>query len=218
MIGTVCFIYWYKPCWKQDFKKQIAGETPPPRCWSITCVLGIVRALKGLNRWKPTGWPIRWRRLRSQPHSVLQQEGTENMWGLLWGCGLNPSPENRGTTMKLIFPSQSAKHVSLVLPPHTYTCTCICLCVNTNKMLITRRLSALPAERADYLLDNYKSCHLKYCWNMLVPFNKEQGTKNVKIRMKRQFHALPQGWLLTLNCSLSYEVTRSCLPGIPCSA
>lgn len=69
------------------------------------------------------------------------------------------------------------------LPPHTYTCTCICLCVNTNKMLITRRLSALPAERADYLLDSYKSCHLKYCWNMLVPFNMEKGTKNVKIRM-----------------------------------
>ena len=57
-------------------------------------------------------------------------------------------------------------------------------------MFITRRLSALPAERTDYLLDNYESCHLKYGWNMLISFNKEQGTKDVKTSMKHQLHAL----------------------------
>lgn len=60
-------------------------------------------------------------------------------------------------------------------------------------MLINTILTALPAERTDYLLDNYESCHLKYCWNMLASVNKEQGTKDVKIRMERQLHALPQG-------------------------
>lgn len=47
-------------------------------------------------------------------------------------------------------------------------------------------------------------------------FNKEQGTKDVKIRMKCQLHALPPGQLL--NFFLSQEVIKPCPPSIPCSA
>lgn len=140
-----------------------------PHFWSITCILGIVRTLKGLHRWKTTVGPIRWRKLWSQ------EVGTEKMWGLIWSCGLNPSPslQNKGTTMKLIFPYPSAKHVSMVLPLHACTCTCICLYANKTKVIITRRLSAVPAERTVYLCDKYKSRHLKCCWNMLIFFQQE---------------------------------------------
>lgn len=135
-----------------------------PHFWSITCTLGIVRTLKGLNRWNTIVEPIRWRKLWSQ------EEGMEKEWELIWNCGLKPSPshQNKGTTVKLIVPSPSVKHVSLVLPPHACTCTCICLHVNKTKLLITGSLSAVPAERTVYLCDKYKSCRLECCWNMLI--------------------------------------------------
>lgn len=120
--------------------KLSVGEILPQHCWSITCVLDILRTPKGLYGWKTAGWTISQRGLWSQQHFTLQQEGTEKMWGLLWDCGSLSFHSKQKDHYKLMLPSPSAKCIALILPPHAYTCTCTYLCVNKTKMLITRRL------------------------------------------------------------------------------
>lgn len=125
-----------------------------PHLQSITCIPDIVRTLKGLNRWKRIVGPIRWRK----------EEGTEKMWGLIWSCGLNPSPshQNKGTLPKCQISSfdfaSSCMHVYLYMYIYMY--------IKPNCLSLGD--SAVPAESTVYLSDKYKSCHLKCCWNMLI--------------------------------------------------
>lgn len=167
-----------------------------PHFWSITCILGIVRTLKGFNRWKTIVGSIRWRKLWSQ------EVGTEKMWELIWSWGLNPVlPTNtKAPLWNSSFPPQvSNTFLWFCLLMHARVPAYVYMQIKPEWLSLGDSLLCLLREQ---FICVTSTSHV--IWSAAGTcsflFNKEKGTEDVEIRMKRQLHALPHGQLLIFFC------------------